>query len=384
VDNFTQEDFERLVQVRGACCLSLYMPTERVVPQTQQNPTRFKNLLAQAEARLASEYGKAPPEIEALLRPVMPLVNDAEFWRHQSDGLALFLTDEGDMTEYRLSLRFEEMVVLSDRLYVKPLLPILSGDGRFYVLALSQNKVRLLQGARYTMDELELKNIPQSLEDALDLDDTERHLHHTAVRAGGAGPGLLRSHGVGKGELEKEQIRRYFRVVNRGVCDFLGNSRAPLVLAGVEYLHPLYKEVNTYSHLVSDGIRGNPEEWSQADLHALAWPLVEPIFTQERQQALDAYHQLAPKNGASTQLETIIPASFYGRVDTLFVQLDGQLWGQFDGSTGALELHDTMMPGDRELLDYAAVCTLANGGTVYALDASEMPGDAPLAAVLRY
>ena len=230
MDNFTQEDFERLVQVRGACCLSLYMPTERVVPQTQQNPTRFKNLLAQAEARLASEYGKAPPEIEALLRPVMPLVNDAEFWRHQSDGLALFLTDEGDMTEYRLSLRFEETVVLSDRLYVKPLLPILSGDGRFYVLALSQNKVRLLQGARYTMDELELKNIPQSLEDALDLDDTERHLHHTAVRAGGAGPGLLRSHGVGKGELEKEQIRPLR--VGTGANATLA-TRAPLVLAGV-------------------------------------------------------------------------------------------------------------------------------------------------------
>src|SRR5690606_41410767 len=110
---------------------------------------------------------------EPMPNAVMPLVNDAGSWRHRSDGLALFLTDEGDMTEYRLSLRFEETVVLSDRLYVKPLLPILSGDGRFYVLALSQNKVRLLQGARYTMDELELKNIPQSREDGLDLGDPE-------------------------------------------------------------------------------------------------------------------------------------------------------------------------------------------------------------------
>lgn len=383
MDIFTQDDLERLVQVRGACCLSLYMPAERAGPQTQQNPTRFKNLLARAEARLASEYDMGPPEIGALLKPLVRLVNDIDYWRHQSDGLAMFVSDQGDVAEYRLPLRFGETVVLSDRLYVKPLLPILSGDGRFYVLALSQNEVRLLQGTRYTVDAIDLEDIPQSLQDALALDDAERHVHHTAVRSG-AGAGVLQSHGTGKSELDKEQIRRYFREVNRGVGEFLGNARAPLVLAGVEYLHPLYKEVNTYSHLAPEGIRGNPEEWREADLHALAWPLVEPIFVREREEALAAYRQLAPKQGASNQPDAIIPACFYGRVDTLFVQLDAQLWGQFDGGSSALELHDSMMQGDRELLDYAAVCTLANGGTVYALHAGEMPDSAPLAAVFRY
>jgi hypothetical protein len=42
-------------------------------------------------------------------------------------------------------------VVVTDRFHIKPLLPLLSGDGRFYVLALSQSEVRLLQGTRYSV-----------------------------------------------------------------------------------------------------------------------------------------------------------------------------------------------------------------------------------------
>jgi len=34
---------------------------------------------------------------------------------------------------YRLSLLFEELVVVTDRFHLKPLLPLLSGDERFMV-----------------------------------------------------------------------------------------------------------------------------------------------------------------------------------------------------------------------------------------------------------
>jgi hypothetical protein len=47
---------------------------------------------------------------------------------------------------YRLPFPFQEFVVVTERFHVKPLLPLLSGDGQFYLLALSQNGVRVLQG----------------------------------------------------------------------------------------------------------------------------------------------------------------------------------------------------------------------------------------------
>jgi hypothetical protein len=47
------------------------------------------------------------------------------------------------------------LVIVSERFHVKPLLPLLSGDGRFYVLALSQNEIRLLQGTRYSVEQVD-------------------------------------------------------------------------------------------------------------------------------------------------------------------------------------------------------------------------------------
>jgi len=35
-------------------------------------------------------------------------------------------------------------------------------------------------------------------------------------------------------------------------------------------------------------------------------------------------------------------------------------------------------------MDFAAIHTLLNGGTVYAVEPKAVPGDAPLAAVFRY
>jgi hypothetical protein len=52
---------------------------------------------------------------------------------------------------YHLLVTFVFNTEDSDRFHLKPLLPLLTGDGRFYILALSQNQVRLLQGTRYSV-----------------------------------------------------------------------------------------------------------------------------------------------------------------------------------------------------------------------------------------
>jgi hypothetical protein len=50
--------------------------------------------------------------------------------------------------------------------HVKPLLPFLASDGVFYILALSQNQLRLLAGTRHTVDEIDLENVPETLSEA--------------------------------------------------------------------------------------------------------------------------------------------------------------------------------------------------------------------------
>jgi hypothetical protein len=361
------------------------MATHRTGAEIQQDPIRLKNLLKEAEEALVT-MGLRSPEAGELLEPAQELQADYEFWQHQSDGLAILISS-GLFRAYRLPIEFEELVVVTDRFHVKPLLPLLSGDGRFYVLALSQNEVRLLQGTRYSVVEVDLEDVPKSLTEALRYDDPEKQLQfHTQTQTpGGRGDrgAIFHGHGVVSDE-DKKDILRFFQKVDRGLQDVLKDEQWPLVLAGVGYLLPIYAEASTYLHLLSQGIEGNPEELSPEDLHLEAWTIVLPHFQKAQQEAIARYQQLANTERASKDIRAIVPAAHYGRVDTLFVALGLQYWGAFDPQTNMIDIHGEEEPGDDDLLDLAAVQTLLHGGEVYALEPAKVPDGVPLAAVFRY
>lgn len=186
--------------------------------------------------------------------------------------------------------------------------------------------------------------------------------------------------------LLKDYILRYFHQVDGGLRNLLGDEGAPLVLAGVDYLLPIYKEANSYPHLVDVGIEGNPEELSAEGLHEHAWAIVHPLFLSAQKKAAARYRQLAGAGSeqASSDPKEIVPAAYHGRVETFFVAVGLQQWGTFDPATNVIQLHKEAEPGDEDLLDLAAVHTLLNGGTVYAVEPEKVPDDAGLAAVFRY
>ncbi len=384
----TRDDLRTLIGKRDGWCVSIFVPTHRIGPETQQNPIRLKNLLGKAEEDLVAA-GLRPPEAQELLQPAETLLHDGLFWQHQSDGLALFISPE-TFQHYRLPFDFEELAVVAERFHIKPLLPLLSGDGRFYILALSQSEVRLLQGTRYSVSEVDLGEVPDSLAEALRYNDPEKQLQfHTSTRTpGGKGqrPAIFHGHGVASADDPKDYILRYFHQVDEGLGDPLGGEETPLVLAGVDYLLPLYKEANTYPHLVAEGIEGNPEELRAEELHEQAWPILRPLFLKAKREAAAQYRQLAGAGSerASSDLEEVIPAAYVGRVETLFVALHTQRWGAFDADTYEVRSHEEEEPGDEDLLDLAAVHTLVNGGTVYAVEPEKVPDGTPLAAVFRY
>jgi hypothetical protein len=364
------------------------MPTHRAGREIQQDPIRLKNLLGEAEERLLAG-GLRTSKAQELLEPAEKLLQDSLFWQRQSDGLAIFLSS-GEFRYYRLPFDFEELVVVTDRFHIKPLLPLLSGDGRFYVLALSQNEVRLLQGTRYSVSEVALEGAPESLAEALRYNDPEKRLqfHTSTITPGGKGerPAIFHGHGVASADDPKDYISRYFHQVDETLQDLLRDEQALLVLAGVDYLHPIYKEANAYPYVVDEGIEGNPEELSAEELHERAWAIVQPLFLAAQTEAAAQYRQLAGAGSeqASNDLKEVVPAAYHGRVETLFVAVGLQQWGTFDPETNTVRVHEEAEPGDEDLLDFAAVQALLNSGTVYAVEPEKVPDEAPLAALFRY
>ncbi len=386
--HLSRTELRSLAATAAPFCVSIYMPTHRAGPEVQQEPIRLRNLLAEAERRLTAA-GMRAADARELVAPADTLVPRHNFWQHRGEGLAVFLAPDL-FRFYRLPHPADELVVIGRRFHLKRLLPLLAPDGRFYILGLSQSRVRLLEGTRHTVRELDVAGLPQSLADALRFDEPETNVQYHAtvrgsVRGGGERPGSFHGQGAGQDEA-KTNILRYFHQVDDGLRDWLGPSNAPLVLAGVEYLHPLYREANTYPRLVGESILGNPDDLRPEDLHHRAWEIVRPIFIAQREAAAALFRRLdgSADPMASSDLKTIVPAAHFGRVETLFVQLGTRQWGAFDPETGEVGMHPEPDPADEDLYDLAAVQTYLNGGTVFAVTADKMPTAAPVAAIFRF
>lgn len=375
----TLTELKTLAAQKQRPSLSFFMPTHRAGRDTQQDPIRFGNLLREAENRLL-ESGMRRPNMLALVQPAQALLDDSHFWQHQQDGLAVFLS-EGDFHVYRLPITVEEQLVIDSTYYVKPVLPLFTNNGHYYILALSQNEVRLFEGTRHSVGEIDLPaGMPTSLDEALPSEGREQSVSVRSVTGQG-------SMFFGQSdEVHKERVARYLNRVDAALKPWYNQISAPVVLAGVEYLLPIYRRESEYANILPEGVMGNPETLRAEDLHEQAWPIVEPYFQQEFEAVVGEYHQFVGTGTATDQLGEAIPAAYFGRVDKMVVAVDSQVWGEFDPASGSVVQHsdEQKTENDIALLDAAAMHTLFNGGKLYAVTQVEMPGESPVVAVLRY
>jgi hypothetical protein len=364
--------------------VSCFLPTHRNPPDKKEDRTRFRNLLDEAEDRLTAE-GLRRAEARRQLAPARLLLEDEPFWENVWDGLAVFVSPSL-FRRYTVATVLREFLDVGDRFHLKPLLPVLQRDGRFFLLGLSQHRVALFEGTRESLVEVPVARMPHDLASALYVENfpPERGLQ---FRSQAPKSGRRQSMWHGHAE-EKEDTARFlldfFQSVDRAVAPALRGERAPLVLAAVDYLHPLYAQANSYPHLLPDGVRGNPDGFGVEDLHRRATAVVAAAMDREIDRAVATYTEHAGGPRSSQEVTTIIVGASLGRVSRLFVQRDVELWGRIDPATLEVRVHDRREKGDVDLLDWGAMRTLSTDGAVYTLPRDRIPGAGPMAALFRY
>jgi hypothetical protein len=383
----SRKELDSLLSQSGGPCVSIFMPTHQTGSEIQQDMTRFKNLLRSAEERLGGR-GMKEPEIKQLMAPAWELLESRLTWRHPNEGFAMFICG-GEAKSYHLPIRFEEQVIVGDKFNVTPLLRLFGTDGRFYLLTLNQDNVRLFEGSKYSMREIEVSEMPESLAESMKFEDRQQQ-ETKKMETGGTGmagtnhPGITQGHGGADEQPKQTFILDFFRRIDQGLHDLLARDTAPLVLAGVEYLHPLYRQANNYPHLIDQGIMGNTELWSTKDLHDKAWNIVQPYFMTEQQRIVAQYQNLTGTGRTSDDLREVLVAAGEGRVESLFIAADAKQWGSFEQASGDFELHEGDDGGGSELIDQLATAALSNGARVFVIDSEAVPSEKPLAAVFRY
>lgn len=379
----SKTELQSLITAQRSPCVSIYLPTHEAGREIRQDPIRLKNQLSEAEKQLTQkDFGSlGKTNMQQLLKPAYDLLEDTEFWQHQNAGLALFLAP-GEFRYYRVPSQFDALTVVEAQFYTKPLLPLVTDDSQFYVLAASQNKVSLYQATRDSVHLIDLGNTPLSAEVALRYDDPEASLQGHS--SGGGGKSTIFHGQGGSKDTQNSDILRFFHLVSDGVQDVLARQAVPLVFMGVDFLFPIYKQANHYPHLMAEAVSFQPDQLSPEEIRDRALAIVEPYFNANRQETLEAYGSLKDKDQATDDLKTILNASHDGQIDTLLIAASTQIWGSFDASTRQIDRQLERKADSQDLLNLAATQALFTDAKVYVLDRADMPDNADAAATLRY
>ena len=386
----TEEQFKKLGNFDNKPCVSIYIPTQRAGKEVLEEKAKgdlksqWKKVFEKLKAMNVSQE-----KIDQLGRPVEDLLGDRNFWRHQSDGLAIFVAD-GYFEHFTVPIKFQTYAHVSDHFYIKPLIPMLNRDERFYLLSLQLEDVKLYEATQYSIGEVEVEDlVPSQLEDRVGYDYEEKHGKHKTQRNNiGAHPsGTSTQHGYEAADRDrKNEIQRFFRAVDKGIYGILHNETVPLVVACDDAYFPWYKEVSRYKYLYPQVVPGNPEADydSMYDLHDAALDVLEPHFRKELDKKVEEFNELNPER-TSSSVSDILPAIYEGKVDTLFLQNREDLWGNYNENMSSVQIDDEESSANLSLMNLAAKKVIEQGGQVFLMEREFMPNkDSKMNAVFRY
>jgi hypothetical protein len=363
-------------------CLSLYQPTYRAFPESQQNLVEYRNLVKELRALVEREQRG---DASDLLAPFEGLAEDAQFWAHPQDGIAVFGA-AGFFHVEKVQRPVPRQVVVNQHLYIKPLLRIFQSEDTYQILALDRKEIKLYQGNRYVLDQIVIApSVPKTIDEALGP-----AVHLPGVdRMGAFGPGrgsqaglVHHGHGSKKDEVGLD-VERFFRVVDRAVTEAHSKpSELPLVLAALPEYHTHFRAVSHNPYLVDEGIQANADALSKDELRAQAWRLMEPRYHARLQQLLDAYHAARARGLATDDLTHAVEFAADGRIGTLIVESGRNIPGHIEGRMPRRSPAAEVAAGD--ILDDLAERVMKTGGQAVVAPKGSMPTDTGLAAVFRY
>jgi hypothetical protein len=381
---FHERDSSRLPDATAVepPCLSLYQPTHRHHPEVQQNPIRFRNLVRALEMSLKEKYART--DIHRLLEPFHALADDATFWIHQRDGLAVLATSSL-FRVYRLQRPVPELAIVADSFHTKPLLRILQSADHFHILALDRAQMRLFEGNRDAVDEVQLPDgFPATLSDV--IGDREPMTSDVAVSvSAGASGGAPIYQGGGEKDESGPDTERFFRAVDRAILEHYSHpSGLPLILAALPEHHATFRRISRNGALVDEGIDVHPEALDTEALRERAWRAMEPNYLARLAALREEFKAAQPQELASDDLDRVAKAAVMGRVATLLIEAEREIPGRIDVATGRVELGELVDPEVDDTLDDLAELVLHAGGRVVVVPAERMPTTTGLAAIYRF
>ncbi|MDZ4798144.1 MAG: hypothetical protein SGI92_08275 [Bryobacteraceae bacterium] len=374
------DDIRKLANVAGPCItVTFTLPLATGLNRTDLQALR--PAMQQVEQQLEAGWPDLPKLQRRELVESLQAVNvEAPEWQDRFGGSLVVLRSPDVFRAFHLQTETDSNVVVGSFFHVFPILHALDQANQgFYLLALSQKHVRLLLCNRKTATQVDFPaNVATNLEDFLNTRLPDESPRHTAQQEPGSTAGSFTS--THDRDNKDEFLGHFFGSVNKAVVELLRGQDKPLVLCGVDYELSMYRDINTYPHLWREGVHGSPESFKGGEMHARALEAVQDFFAQPALKAVEQWERVAGAGRTTSSFPEVVKASFEGRVAHLFANENAHSMGVFDRDTMQMRVQGRQ----EDLVNAAALQTLAFGGDVFIMAPKHVPGGQQMSAILRY
>jgi hypothetical protein len=368
VDIPTHSEFTGLNQIRADACVSIYLKTTPLTQESDASRIELGNLAKQARGQLEA-VGLDKRRVAALMEQLDELGDDEDFWATQANSLAVLVTPDRLRT-YRLANNLTPVVEVADRFHLKPLLRAITFPHSAFILALSENAVRLV--------EIHADLEPRTIKiDGLPKDAASAAGKSTLNDRSASG----RIHGS---EGQNVRFQQYARKVDAALRPFLSGRETPLILAATGRLVLVFHAVNSYRNLLPDSIDNSPDRISDGDLATAARPILDAAYAKQIKEARDLFEVRAGEGRSTADISDAARAATFGAIDTLLVDIDSVVHGTVDETTGEVHFAEEADATNYGIVDEIAGRALASGAKVMGVRRSDLPAQGDLAAILRF
>lgn len=348
--------------------VSVYLPLSPDQRDLRLQSGGLRNVVDEVTERLAG-IDLEPSLKDRIISAILQRVSSLDLAEHREPAIAIF-SDESDARMISLPEAVPYDVAVGQHFNLKPLLPLLEKNRRFWLLALSDGRAKLFSVTPFGITETDL-GLAQRVTDASAADEPAA------------------DHGGGADEPEAaappQSLLESLTDLVRAVEETIGGDTAPVLLAAEPKIGGHFRKTTRLPTLLGEGLVLNPHAFPLAELHQKALEAAGPQLTSQAEEVLQQIEarlgDAAPN--VAIRLEEILAAAEEGRVDAVVVASDEALWGRY-AAGGPVTAHGHRVAGDEDLLNRVAIATMRNGGRSFSLSRTRIPRGAPAAATLRF
>lgn len=355
-----KEEVRKLMALEEGTVLSLYQHTHRRGPDVDQGPIQFKNLMREAEEKLEPhlERGVLPRIMEKLEQ----IQRNTDFWRHRTEGLALFVVGE-EVYTFDLPEHVQNKVYVAQVPHVLPLIEVYQKLNPHYVLELYKDKFTLYHGDGQQLEELDSEDLPKAFRELFDDLDSESKFH---AGSSAGGRSISAMHGIRTKPEEAEKDKdKYYHYLSNNLTPLLKDLDEPVILAGLTENIADYRQVIDDKIYADEALDKPIRDLGEDGYAQRVREILDKKYKQRVDGLMESLERALANGGASTVQEEIRSALEMGRVESLLIRTE-------------------FKEDSRQQLDQLVHATYAQGGDVIMVPVTTDAMDKSLAALYRY